>query len=77
MSNKAAAGDARSQNLDVVFFGDSITEGWTGKQYGNDRPGLEDVLEVFDSYFYTDRGGEVEGLALGIAGDTVSPAREN
>ena len=72
LANKAAAADARDQDLDVVFLGDSITEGWNGKVYGQYSPRLDGVNDVFKSLFSTEMGGEVDGIALGIAGDTVS-----
>jgi hypothetical protein len=61
------------ENVDVVFYGDSITEGWMGTIYGRVKPGSENSSrEVFDTLFSTESGGEFDGLALGIAGDTVS-----
>lgn len=61
------------ENIDVVFYGDSITEGWMGTSYGrpNRRDG-ESSREVFDRLFSTQNGGDFDGLTLGIAGDTVS-----
>ena len=62
------------ENIDVVFYGDSITEGWMGTVYGRlkKRGSGGSPREVFDSLFSTQNGGEFDGLALGIAGDTVS-----
>ena len=60
------------ENIDVVFYGDSITEGWMGTTYGRLQGSGESSRDVFDSLFSTQNGGEFDGLALGIAGDTVS-----
>lgn len=69
--NTDAAGE---EHIDVVFYGDSITEGWMGTSYGRPKqrgPGGSS-REVFDALFSTQNGGEFDGLALGISGDTVS-----
>jgi len=59
-----------SGNWDVVFYGDSITEGWKGTSYGIPKEQKLDNYKVFESLF----GGEesqskLSGLALGISGD--------
>jgi hypothetical protein len=61
---------------DVVFLGDSITEGWRGTSYGIPVERKQDNLEVFQSLFRgggTERSGDnsLSGLALGISGDRV------
>ena len=63
--------------MDVVFYGDSITEGWMGTSFG--KPGRVSVgsKEVFENLFSTDYGAHYDGLALGIAGDTVSVNHRN
>jgi hypothetical protein len=58
-------------NIDVVFYGDSITEGWIGTSYGRPKGSGENSREVFDNLFSTQNGGEFDGLALGIGGDSV------
>ena len=54
--------------LDVIFLGDSITEGWIGRSLGVDNPVKKDNYPVFQSYFQT-RNSQRYGMALGIAGD--------
>jgi len=61
-----------SGNWDVVFYGDSITEGWKGTSYGIPKEQKLANYKVFESLF----GGEesqskLSGLALGISGDRV------
>lgn len=57
--------------LDVVFVGDSITEQrqGTSKRKSNDE--YTGIKEVFDKTFTKDKGGEFNGIAMGISGDTV------
>jgi len=55
--------------IDVLFLGDSITEGWKGTSYGRTSARTQDVPKVFHKYFSKD-SGKYEGLALGISGDT-------
>lgn len=71
--NKEAAKD-REDDVDVLFLGDSLTEGWLGMSYGRKNAVVHDVPNVFKSLFSTQDEGEgvYEGLALGISGDTVS-----
>ena len=58
--------------VDVVFFGDSITEGWRGgTSYGFPVGRKEKNFSVFKSLFTVSEGGEYDGIALGISGDTV------
>lgn len=56
-------------DVDVVFLGDSITEGWMGTAWGRKNAKVHAVPEIFETLFSVDHGGEYEGLALGIAGD--------
>lgn len=60
-----------SDDVDVVFLGDSITEGWSGTAWGRTNAKVHSVPQVFQSYFSIEHGGDYEGLALGIAGDSV------
>jgi len=69
--NKEAA-EATQGDVDVVFLGDSITEGWVGTSWGRKNAKVHNVPQVFESYFSIENGGEYEGLALGVAGDSVS-----
>lgn len=57
------------RELDVVFFGDSITEGWRGSSFGQKSDKKQENVRVFEDLFDMDYGGEYDGLALGIAGD--------
>lgn len=59
-------------DIDVVFYGDSITEGWVGTSYGFLNGRKEDNPQVFESLFTLEGGGRYKGLPLGISGDTVS-----
>ncbi len=57
------------RELDVVFLGDSITEGWRGTSFGQKADKKQENVKVFEDLFDMDSGGEYDGLALGIAGD--------
>lgn len=58
--------------LDVVFVGDSITEQRQGTALGRPREELTGIKEVFDKTFTKDKGGDFNGVAMGIAGDTAN-----
>lgn len=60
------------EDADVVFYGDSITEGWRGTSYGFPNGRKENNLEVYNSLFSLEHGGKYKGLTLGISGDRVS-----
>ncbi len=60
------------EDLDVVFYGDSITEGWMGTSFGNVNGRKEKNKEVFNSLFTLEGGGKYKGVAMGISGDFVS-----
>lgn len=67
--NVGAASDAGAASAaDVVFFGDSITEGWRGTAFNRASPRAEGAEAVFDGLFGSGAAG-MRGLALGIAGD--------
>ena len=72
--NTEAAASAASApgEIDVVFYGDSITEGWRGTSFGFPVGRKQTIPAVFSSLFTLDGGGKYEGLPLGISGDTVS-----
>lgn len=74
LANNEAAVAHRARSLDVVFYGDSITEGWNETSYGRSITRFAGAKDVFQSFFSTARGGDYEGIALGISGDTVSKA---
>jgi len=58
------------ESYDIVFYGDSITEDWTGTRFGKPDARHTKTLDVFNSFFSSSHGGSYEGLAFGIAGDT-------
>lgn len=66
---QAATKKSPFRETDVVFLGDSITEGWRGTSFGQAVEKKKDNSKVFDNYFDMDKGGEFDGLVLGIAGD--------
>lgn len=58
-------------DIDVLFLGDSITEGWMGTSRGHDIARAQGTQDLFSKFF--DGAGieaKYEGLALGISGDT-------
>lgn len=58
-------------DLDIVFLGDAMVERWDGTgDFGTKK--IEGVRKVFQSRFTKRGGGELEGIALGSSGDTVS-----
>jgi len=57
--------------LDVILLGDSITEDWNGRRLGQDEKFSLPINDVFKTLFQKKSGGEVNGIALGIAGDRV------
>lgn len=61
-----------SELLDVAFIGESLVEEmdgqWMGRQEGEE---LQSIGKVFKKQFKREKSG-MEGVALGIAGDTVS-----
>ena len=58
-------------DVDVVFYGDSITEGWMGTSFGFPNGRKEHNEQVFNSLFTLENGGKYKGIALGISGDLV------
>ena len=74
-SNKKLAQESRRRDLDVVFLGDETTEIWKGRLMNlpiSLNPNGEMIKEYFDKTFTKAGGGDFEGLALGISGDSVS-----
>ena len=65
-------GVGHTHTLDVVFYGDSITEQWHGTRLGYPVPKKAGIKNVYEDLFSLDHGAKYNGLALGIAGDTVS-----
>jgi hypothetical protein len=61
-----------NKNLDVVFLGDSILEGFKGMKFGKEVVHKKDNKIVWEKLFNTATGAEFDGLILAIAGDKVS-----
>mmetsp|Transcript_723 Transcript_723/g.999 ORF Transcript_723/g.999 Transcript_723/m.999 type:complete len:440 (+) Transcript_723:121-1440(+) len=64
------------RNIDVIFLGDSNTEARVGTfkgVAGNGSGAMDEVMQKskskFEKYFNKAQGAELDGLALGIAGD--------
>mmetsp|Transcript_16481 Transcript_16481/g.31238 ORF Transcript_16481/g.31238 Transcript_16481/m.31238 type:complete len:388 (-) Transcript_16481:29-1192(-) len=58
--------------LDVVFYGDSITEAWLGTSLGLPHEKKKYNQEVFKSLFNVEGGGKYNALALGVSGDLTT-----
>jgi hypothetical protein len=82
--NKELADSVASRKLDVVFLGDDTTEEWNGRWMGESPSEnstslmytviTEDLFRInrlWKRTFTTTGGGKLDGLALGIYGDTV------
>ena len=63
--------DDGNYELDVVFVGDSITEQRQGTVMGKPSDDYTGIKEVFDKTFTRKKGGDFNGIAMGISGDTV------
>lgn len=59
------------KGIDVVFLGDEFTQAWTGKKYERPIVGGNQIAKYFNQTFQKQRGANLEGIALGIADDTV------
>lgn len=62
---------AEYEGLDVVFLGDSLTEQRQGTMFGKGMDSYMGIKEVFEKTFTKSKGGDFNGIALGIAGDTA------
>jgi len=60
------------KDIDVLFIGENIVEAWAGRWLGVNNTDTSEVKDSFDKHFNKAKGGKYDGLALGIAGDTVS-----
>ena len=60
-----------SEKLDVIFLGDSITEGWLGTSFGVPIERKQGNKEVFQKLFEKSSKSEAKfnGFVLGMAGD--------
>jgi len=68
--NKKLANPAVS-SYDVVFVGDETVEEWNERWLGEPLQRVKGITRWWKKKFTLDGGGDVEGLALGIAGDTI------
>ena len=59
-------------NLDVVFLGDQFIQSWTGKLSKGPMVDGALIQSYFNQTFRRAQGGLVEGIAMGIDGDTTS-----
>mmetsp|Transcript_38905 Transcript_38905/g.117013 ORF Transcript_38905/g.117013 Transcript_38905/m.117013 type:complete len:722 (-) Transcript_38905:426-2591(-) len=58
--------------IDVAFLGESLIEEMDGRWLGMTKgEHLEDLAKLYKTHFSKEKGGAVEGVALGIAGDTA------
>jgi hypothetical protein len=69
--NKDAIHNLNS-DVDVVFYGDSITEGWKGTSFGFPNGRKDKNLAVYEQLFTMKGGAKYIGIPLGISGDRVS-----
>ena len=63
----------RDSFVDVVFYGDGTTQAWTGQRLPGEPvlKGAHEVAKIFNSTFHKNEGGLLDGIALGIGGDSV------
>ena len=57
--------------IDVVMVGDQSMEEWNGRWFGSPNDDFKEANEYFNESFKKASGGRVEGIALGVAGDSV------
>lgn len=59
--------------LDVVFLGDDLVEVWNGLGLNVPvgRPNGAEIQKLWNATFTKAGGGKLDGLALGIMGDSV------
>ena len=70
-ANKQILEEISSQQVDVAFVGESLVEEMDGRWMGRTKGAqLEVLAKMFGKKFSRDSSG-VQGVALGIAGDTV------
>lgn len=69
---KAEAVVASGAGVDVVFLGDQFVQAWDGHFMNRKIVGADDIQLHFRETFSRASGGMVDGMALGIAGDTTS-----
>jgi hypothetical protein len=72
LNKKLVEQHAWENDLDVVFLGDAPVEEMNGRWLGRDQDEYGAVAHNFQKTFTKAGGGDLNGLALGVAGDTVS-----
>jgi len=69
---KQFADPTLGNDLDVAFLGESVIEEMDGRWLGRERsPDLVTLQKTFRSHFSKAKGAKLNGVALGIAGDTA------
>lgn len=63
-------------NIDVVMVGDQSMEEWNARWHGSPNDDYKGASAYFKKTFKRSTGGEVEGVALGVAGDSVRIQRQ-
>mmetsp|Transcript_28183 Transcript_28183/g.41628 ORF Transcript_28183/g.41628 Transcript_28183/m.41628 type:complete len:427 (-) Transcript_28183:52-1332(-) len=61
-----------ASHVDVVFLGDQAIEAFNGNFMGESVDELRSVSKTFKKNFGTQNGTDLNGLALGIGGDSIS-----
>jgi hypothetical protein len=58
--------------VDIAFLGESVIEEMNGRWLGNKTDvRLQKLGKLFEKNFHASAGADLEGVALGVAGDTV------
>eukprot|EP00545_Synedropsis_sp_CCMP1620_P007328 CAMPEP_0119003062 /NCGR_PEP_ID=MMETSP1176-20130426/331_1 /TAXON_ID=265551 /ORGANISM="Synedropsis recta cf, Strain CCMP1620" /LENGTH=418 /DNA_ID=CAMNT_0006954621 /DNA_START=28 /DNA_END=1284 /DNA_ORIENTATION=- len=64
--------DFMSSGVDVVMLGDQVTEEWNGRLFGSLADDYKGVNHFFKKTFTKSGGGNLDAVALGIAGDSIT-----
>lgn len=70
-TNKNTIRSRDLDDIDIVFLGDSITEGWQGHFYSRPDDRVHGAEEVFRTYFRKKYKAKYEGISQGISADTI------
>jgi len=70
-ANKNAMQARDLDDLDVIFLGDSITEGWQGHFYSRPDERVNGARREFQSLFSKKHKAKYEGIPQGISADTI------
>ena len=63
-------------SIDVVMVGDQTMEEWNGRWLGTPKDDFQETNSYFNSSFKRASGGELDGIALGVAWDSVRRQRQ-